>query len=193
MRIGLGVLLVSILFLLGLIEPQIDTASFNVAMAFLGVGMGMLAGQLGNIVQSSVQASERSEAGGLQNTALQLGSALGTALMGAVVIGGLAGAFLSKVEADPKVSQSTKELSATQLEAGVPFVPSTELETAATDAGIPPADVTELVDSYEDAQLQALKAGLLVAAIIALGAFAVTRSLPTAALEAPEEPAAASP
>jgi EmrB/QacA subfamily drug resistance transporter len=189
-RIGLGILLLSALFLLGLIEPQIDTASFNVAMACLGVGMGMLAGQLGNIVQSSVQPSERSEAGGLQNTALQLGSALGTALMGAVVIGGLAGAFLSKVDADPKLSQSTKDLSATQLEAGVPFVPATQLQAAATSAGLPPAEVNRLVDSYEDAQLEALKAGLLVAAFIALGAMLFTRSLPTTALDAPVEPGA---
>ncbi len=187
-RIGLGILFASTLFLLGLIEPQIDTTSFDVAMACLGVGMGMLAGQLGNVVQSSVGPSERSEAGGLQNTALQLGSALGTALMGAVVIGGLAGVFLSKVEADPKLSQSTKEQTATQLEAGVPFVSSADVRTAATDAGLPPAEVDTFVHSYEESQLQALKAGLLVAAFISLGAFAATRRLPQHAMESTDAP-----
>ncbi len=192
-RIGLAVLLGSILFLLGLIEPEIDTASFNVAMAFLGIGMGMLAGQLGNVVQSSVGASERSEAGGLQNTAAQLGSALGTALMGAIVIGGLAGSFLAKVDADPQLSQATKDLTSTQLEAGVPFVPADQAAAAATEAGLAPAEVSDLVESYEDSQLEALKAGLLVAAVISLTAFTFTRRLPTAALErvnAAKDPAA---
>jgi EmrB/QacA subfamily drug resistance transporter len=192
-RIGLLVLVGSILFLLGLIEPDIDTASFNIAMAGLGIGMGLLAGQLGNVVQSSVGPSERSEAGGLQNTAAQLGSALGTALMGAIVIGGLAGSFLAKVDADPQLSQATKDLTSTELEAGVPFITAEQAAAAASDAGLPPAEVTELVDSYEDSQLQALKAGLLVAAVIAAAAFAFTRRLPTAALEAAgaaEDPAA---
>jgi Na+/melibiose symporter-like transporter len=177
-RIGLAVLVASILFLLGLIEPEIDTASFNIAMAGLGIGMGLLAGQLGNIVQGAVGASERSEAGGLQNTAAQLGSALGTALMGAIVIGGLASTFLAQVDADPALSQATKDATTTQLEAGVPFVTTDQAAAAATDAGLPPAEVTELVDRYSDSQLEALKAGLLVAAGISLVAFVFTRRLP---------------
>ena len=42
-------------------------------MAVLGVGMGLIASQLGNVVQSSVDASGRGEAGGLQYTGQQLG------------------------------------------------------------------------------------------------------------------------
>ena len=43
-----------------------------------------------------------------------------------------------------------------------------------------PSEVTEaLVEQYEDAQLLALKAGLFVTAMIALGALAVTKRLPT--------------
>ena len=40
----------------------------------------MLASQLGNVVQSSVDASGRAEAGGLQYTGQQLGSSFGVAL-----------------------------------------------------------------------------------------------------------------
>ena len=49
--------------------------------------------------------SDRSEAGGLQNTAQQLGSSLGTALLGAVVITGLIAAFSANVAADPRISE----------------------------------------------------------------------------------------
>ena len=67
-----------------------------------GVGMGLMASQLGNVVQSSVDASGRGEAGGLQYTGQQLGSSLGVALIGAIVLAGLTGAFVTKIEDDPR-------------------------------------------------------------------------------------------
>ena len=70
-------------------------------MALLGIGLGLVASQLGNVVQSAVGPRERSEAGGLQNTSQQLGSALGTALIGAIVISLLITAFQAKVEQGP--------------------------------------------------------------------------------------------
>jgi MFS family permease len=191
-RAGLGVLLAGTLLLLGLIEPEIDTAWFAVSMAVLGAGMGLIAGQLGNVVQSSVGPSERSEAGGVQNTAQQFGSALGVALMGAIVIGGLASTFLGKVADDPALSQQTKDTTTVSLEAGVPFVPASELHAAATKAGVPPAEVDALVSSYSDAELEALKAGLLVAAFITVGAFCVTRRLPVRAMDVVDDSGASS-
>ena len=60
--------------------------------------------QLGNVVQSSVEESGRSEAGGLQYTGQQLGSSLGVALIGAIVLIGLTSTFISNVEHDPRIS-----------------------------------------------------------------------------------------
>ncbi len=65
--------------LLTTIEPELDNASFLIAMGVLGIGMGLIVSQLGNVVQSAVGDDDRSEAGGLQSTAQQLGSSLGTA------------------------------------------------------------------------------------------------------------------
>ena len=75
--------------LLAVIEPEVDAGPFLAAMGVLGVGMGLITSQLGNVVQSAVGDPDRSEAGGFQYTAQQLGSSLGTALLGAVVISGL--------------------------------------------------------------------------------------------------------
>ncbi len=85
-RIGLLVILAAIILLLWTIQPNLRGLGFATAMALLGVGMGLIASQLGNVVQSSVDASGRSEAGGLQYTAQQLGSAIGVALIGAIVL-----------------------------------------------------------------------------------------------------------
>jgi predicted MFS family arabinose efflux permease len=194
-RAGLAVLFVGTVLLLSLIEPELDTGWFAITMAILGLGLGMISGQLGNVVQSSVGAADRSEAGGLQYTAQQFGSSLGVALMGAIVIGGLAAGFLGKIDSNPHLSQATKDTANVSLEAGVPFVPASEVATAADQAGIPPDEVHVVVDAYADSELAALKAGLLLAAFIILGSFVSTRTLPTTAMGSgpPDEVAAATP
>jgi EmrB/QacA subfamily drug resistance transporter len=194
-RVGLLVLFVGTILLLSLIKPELDTGWFGFTMAVIGLGLGMISGQLGNVVQSSVGAADRSEAGGLQYTAQQFGSSLGVALMGAIVIGGLAAGFLGKVNSHADLSQATKDTTNTALEAGVPFVPSSQVRTAAEKAGIPSDEVDVLVDAYADTELAALKAGLLLAAFIILGSFVATRKLPDTAMGTgpPEEDAAATP
>ena len=93
-RLGLAILLLSIGLLLSNIQPDLDDVSFAIAMGLLGVGLGLIASQLGNVVQSSVDDTERGEAGGLQYTSQQLGSAIGVALIGAVVLTGLTTNFV---------------------------------------------------------------------------------------------------
>jgi MFS family permease len=178
-RIGLLIVFVATLLLLGTIEPELDNASFLVAMGVLGVGMGLVVSQLGNVVQSAVGDSDRSEAGGLQFTAQQLGSSLGTAFLGAVVITGLIAAFTAKVESDPQISQSVKGEVHKQLAAGASFVAAAQVREGAKAAGLNEATTEELVRHYEDAQLEALKLALLFAALLVLAAFPATRHLPT--------------
>jgi EmrB/QacA subfamily drug resistance transporter len=177
-RVGLLITFVAILLLLDTIEPDLDNTGFLVAMGVLGVGMGLIVSQLGNVVQSSVGEAERSEAGGLQNTAQQLGSSLGTAFLGAVVITGLISAFAGNVESNPKIDSAVKEQVQVRLGSGVSFVPASEVEASAQQAGVPAASADELVSDYEDAQLSALKTAFLFAAALVLGALLATRNLP---------------
>jgi EmrB/QacA subfamily drug resistance transporter len=177
-RAGFVFLLAAVAFLLGTIEPEIDTADFNVAMAVLGVGMGLVVSQLGNVVQSAVEESDRSEAGGLQYTAQQLGSSLGTALIGAIVITGLATAFTTNVADDPRISQATQDQVSVRLQGDLSFVDAASVQEAAADAGIPSAEAEALVEGYSDAQLQALKLGLLACGFIVLASLLATRNLP---------------
>ena len=178
-RAGLVVTLIATLMLLGTIEPQLDNGPFLAAMGVLGVGMGLIVSQLGNVVQSSVGDRDRSEAGGLQNTAQQLGSSLGTALLGAIVISGLIAAFSSNVESDPAISRQVTEQVQVKLSAGGSFVASEEVRAGATAAGLDPKTVGALMDNYEDAQLTALKTAFLFAALLVLASFWTTRRLPT--------------
>jgi EmrB/QacA subfamily drug resistance transporter len=180
-RAGVALLVLASLLLLATIEPEIDTTSFAIAMAVFGVAMGLIVSQLGNVVQSAVGDDDRSEAGGLQYTAQQLGASLGTALIGAVVITGLAAAFSNQVQANPQIPASVKQEVGVRLESGVSFVSTDQVRAGAEKAGVDPAATDALVADYADAQLVALKTGLLVAALLSCAAFLTTRSLPSRA------------
>jgi len=184
-RVGLGVLLAAALVLLSQVEPEIDGVRFALGMALLGIGMGLVVSQLGNVIQGAVGAEARSEAGGLQQTAQQLGSALGTALMGAVVIGSLATGFGKAVATNPAVSAETRDRVTIALQAGVAFVPLDQAAAAAEAAELSAGETDALLDDYGDSQLQALKLGLLVAAILAAAGWSATRRLPTTVELAP--------
>ena len=182
-RAGLWVLLVSILVLIGTIEPVLEGSAFGVSMALLGVGMGLMASQLGNVVQSAVGPKDRSEAGGLQYTAQQLGSSMGTALIGAIVIGALAATFLANVENDPRIPDDLKTAVSVALDGTVEFVSPEVLETGLEEAGVPPDEVAAIVESYETGQLEALRMGLFVAAVIVVLALAIVRRIPDISFE----------
>ena len=161
------------------IDIELDSASFLTAMGVLGVGMGLVISQLGNVVQSSVGDEDRSEAGGLQNTSQQLGSSLGTALLGAVVITGLLAAFSGNVADNPEISASVKDQVEVELSSGGSFVSSDQVRAAAGQEGLSSATTDNLVADYEDAQLgQALKLAFLIAALLVLASLPPTRRLP---------------
>ncbi|MEU5366415.1 MFS transporter [Streptomyces sp. NPDC005925] len=179
-RLALAILTAAVVWLLATVDPVIDDAQFAGAMAVLGVGVGLLASQLGNIVQSGVGEDERSEAGGLQFTAQNLGSALGTALIGSILVGALANAFTHQVADDPRLSPATREQVGVRLEAGITFVSTGQVRAAAERAGLPPPEVEAVTDSYASAQLDGLKAAILATGGVALASFLVTTRLPTA-------------
>ena len=74
-------------FALALALPDATTGG-DLALGLLlaGLGIGIVAGQLPNLILSGVEQREASEASGLQGTAQNLGMALGTAIVGSVIL-----------------------------------------------------------------------------------------------------------
>jgi EmrB/QacA subfamily drug resistance transporter len=178
-RAGLWTVVLAIVVLLSTVQPELTDTMFAVGMAILGIGMGLMVSQLGNVVQSSVDASGRGEAGGLQYTGQQLGSSLGVALIGALVLTGLTGAFVANIEDDARISDEVAGQVSVAVGSGIDFVDSGQVEAAVDDAGVPVDEGAAIVDDYEQAQLQSLKAGLLAAAVLALISLASTSGLPS--------------
>jgi EmrB/QacA subfamily drug resistance transporter len=178
-RAGLLVMIVAITLLVGTIEPELDGTTFAVAMAGLGVGLGLMASQLGNVVQTAVGPADRGEAGGLQWTSQQLGSSLGVALIGAIVLTGLASSFVSTVSSDERISAEVAQGVSVRVSESVDFVATDVVAAAAADVGLDPATADALVENYADSQIFALKAGLLGALALAVAALVVTGQLPS--------------
>jgi EmrB/QacA subfamily drug resistance transporter len=190
-RAGVIVTIAGTIILLATIQPTLSSAGFAIGMGALGIGMGLMVSQLGNVVQSSVEESGRSEAGGLQYTGQQLGSSLGVALIGAIVLIGLTSTFISNVEKDPRISSDVAAQVGVAAGNNTNFVSSDEVEGAAKKAGLGTASTVALVEDYEAAQLRSLKAGLLAAGLLALISFGFTRELPKEKPARQKKPASA--
>lgn len=178
-RIGLVGIIVGIVVLMTAIDPELSGPVFAIALGFVGTGIGLLASQLGNAIQSSVDDAARSEVGGLQYTSQNLGAALGTALIGAIVISALGSALVSGLAEEAGVSDAVKQQVGVSVERGVSFVDIPTVEKAVAEAGVPEDEATAIVSEYAEAQLQSLKTGLLAAIVFALVVLAATRGLPS--------------
>jgi MFS family permease len=178
-QIGLAGMLVSAVGLIATIDYELNETGFAIALAAFGVGVGLLASQLGNVIMSSVEQSRASEAGGLQGTAQNLGASLGTALIGAILLAGLgtasATAITERSDVPPQVQQQVVE----KTEQGLEFIPRADVEQAAGDAGLPPGQAAAVAEVYGDAQLDALRRALFGAAFFVLIGFWLTRRLPS--------------
>jgi MFS family permease len=175
---GFVMLVIAAFWMLGSIEPELDGAKFALSLAALGIGMGLVASQLGSVIQSSVGAQERGEAGGLQYTAQQLGSATGTALIGAIVLSSLVAAFVDDVGSRDDVSDQLSNAIEVEVAAGASFVAADLVADGLADAGVDPAEADAVVEEYSDAQLDSLKIGLLISGFLALVSLGFTRPLP---------------
>ncbi|HEX6460799.1 MAG TPA: MFS transporter [Thermoleophilaceae bacterium] len=177
-QIGMGILLVSILGIMGTISPDLNDGAFAVSMAGFGAGIGLTISQLGNVVMSSVSEKRSSEAGGVQGVAQNLGQSLGTALIGAVLLTGLTSGFHSAIQSSDAIPANVKQQIVEGSQQGVQMVSKSQAEATAKKAGLPPDQVNAVVDVYSDAQIQALKGALLVASSFVLVGLWFARRLP---------------
>lgn len=178
-RISLVVMVAATLLLLITVEPTFRERNFALSMALMGAGMGLMASQLGNVILSSVDNRSRSEAGGLQYTAQQLGGAIGVAMIGSIVMTGLASTYLDRLGDDAAIPPDVVASAQVELSDGARFVPAAQAAELVASAGYTGAVADGLVTTYEVAQLQSLKSGLLAAAAVAALTFLVTGGLPT--------------
>lgn len=178
-QLGLGAVSVSALVLLGTIDVELDEPSFRAALALFGVGAGLLASQLGNVIMSSVGEARSSEAGGLQGTAQNLGASLGTALVGAVLLIGLTAGFQERIAQESALPPQVRQQIADASASGIGIVSVADAERLLTDAGLPPDQAAVVAETYGEAQIDGLKSAFLIVALLAVGSLWFTRRIPS--------------
>jgi hypothetical protein len=183
-QIGLIGVSIGAVVMLATLDVKLNDTGFKVALALIGAGAGLLASQLGNVIMSAVAPTQTSEAGGLQGTAQNLGSSLGTAIVGAVLLGSLATGFSERITDNPEVPPAARETIVAKAEQGIDIVRVDAVEQAAVKGGLTPDQASAVADDYGDAQLDALRLSLGAVALAALLSLWLTRRLPTKSLAA---------
>jgi MFS family permease len=178
-RIGLIAVSIGAVVMLATLDVKLHDGGFKVALVLIGTGAGLLASQLGNVIMSAVAPDQTGEAGGLQGTAQNLGSSLGTAIIGAVLLGSLATGFTNAVTANPDIPAATRQTIVANVKGSIDIVPVATVEQAAVKSGLPADQAEAVADDYGEAQLDALRLALGAVALCALLSLGLTRKLPS--------------
>jgi predicted MFS family arabinose efflux permease len=182
-QVGLVCMLVAALYLAARFEAGADVGITTVPFLLMGVGMGAMASQLGNVIVSAVPVARGGEAGGLQYTAQNLGSSLGTALIGGVVVAALGVLLTQGIEQSTTLAPAVKQQATAQVSAGVSFVSDAQLQEALTHTNLSAADQAEIMKINQDARLGALRRAMVAVALFVLLALFLSHRLPAAILE----------
>jgi MFS family permease len=177
-RLGLLAMFAGIVVLLAAVDPAADARIVTLPLLLAGLGIGALASQLGAVTVSAVPDELSPEVGGLQDTATNLGAAIGTALAGSLLITALTTSFLQGVQQNPAVPDQVKSQANVQLAGGVPFLSDTGLREALAWAGTDPAVTQAALEVNRQARVDGLRSALTVLALIALVGLFVARRVP---------------
>jgi len=176
-RVGQIILVLSILVLISSVSLQLERVSFAIGMFTAGSALGLLASQLGNVTMSAVDGSRSSEVGGVQGVFQNLGSSLGTALIGSVLIFALTSSFTGAVNAST-LPDTVKTEVAKLGQTGVSIIPAASVETLAEQQGLSSADAEQLTQVYAESQVSSLKIALFALLIFSVFSMAFSRKIP---------------
>jgi MFS family permease len=178
-RLGFVFLAVGSTVLLETVDIELAGVPFALGLAIFGVGIGLLASQLGNVIMSSVDPAQTNQAGGLQGTAQNLGASLGTALIGAILLGALTTGFVDNVEHNDAISPDAQTaVSDAAAATGLQIVPVADVTPLLVTAGVSQSDAELITQDYANAQLYGLKVALFAVALFSVMSSWFTRKLP---------------
>lgn len=172
-RVGQLALIAGNILLMAAINPQLRGWLFGAGMLVVGLGLGLLASQLGNINMSAVGKENSAEGGGLQGTFQNLGSSFGTALVGSIFIAFLTSGFVGNINSSTLPS-NIKSYISSNTKAGVQVVSASDVQSYALSKGVSNSDAQTIADNYSSAQIDGLKESFFF--IVAVSALSILLS-----------------
>ncbi|MCA9980845.1 MAG: MFS transporter [Anaerolineales bacterium] len=183
-RVGFGITAVGLLMVGLTIRPE-SSASDLALGAVLGMGLGLIASQILNLILSSVAVEQTAETSGITGTFEQLGNAIGVALVGTIMLTTLSGVLQNQIAASTLAPGVQQEL-VTAVEQGVQLMSNTQLEQNLVEVGASPEQIARVTASYHVARTDAFRAGIALLIFVALSGFVLAGSLPNRKLVATE-------
>ena len=189
-RVGQLLLVLASFLLLGAVDIELQSPAFGIGMFVAGAALGLLASQIGNVNMSSVGEDQSSEVGGLQGVFQNLGSSLGTALIGSVLIGALATSFARLVATSSTARKRRRWSSPRRRGRASTSCPRHPCPTS------PPRPVStrprrrSSSASTPNSQIESLRVALVALIVIALGSLFFSRGIPGEVLGRSEEESA---
>jgi EmrB/QacA subfamily drug resistance transporter len=179
-QIGLGINFVAILALRQAFGVGIPLVALIPGLALYGLGMGLVQSQINNLTLSSVPVEEAGEASGVANTFRQVGSSLGAAIIGAVLLTSIVTDLESAVGASARIPPAARP----GIEAGVRRQGSgLAFGSGGLFDRLPPAARAEMADSRRLATIDGNRKALLYGAAFALLGLLASTRLPLRAAE----------
>ncbi len=146
-----------------------------------GIAIGLIAGQLPNMILSGVDQDEASEASGLQGTAQNLGMALGTAVIGTVILSVALTSIGNQVDASDVIPDDVKDQVAEVVARPFEQADANKLEMELAD--LPASQREELEAIYDTGTLRGFQGAIIVGGLVALFGALLAFRLPKKKLE----------
>ena len=182
-RLGFLCIAVGSGFLSLAIDAHLRGLLFAGSVLVVGIGLGLIGSQVSNINLGTATPDKTSETGALQGTAQNLGAALGTALIGSILLSFLTATFDHRVEGDRSLPAAARQEIRQRTSAGLAFIPAGVAGEKLRERRVPKPIVAQLEADYAQSQVDALKIGVAGVALFALlGLVGVTRGLPAGPL-----------
>jgi len=165
--------------LIAAIEPELKDSIFKVGMFIVGGGIGLMASQIGNVIFSSVGEEKSSEVGGLQGTFQNLGSSIGTALIGSILIASLTTGFVTfATSTESTLPEKVQRNIVKNSQKGTAVVSKNDVYNYAVASGLSKEQSTEVAKYYLSAQMNSLKTAIFALVLLSLLGLLFSLKLP---------------
>jgi predicted MFS family arabinose efflux permease len=174
-RYGFMLCTVALLWLAFVVRNDWSAVPVLFGLVLFGIGQGSLVTLLFNVLVTASPKELAGDVGSLRGTANNLAAAVGTAVSGALLVGLLSAAVMTRIAANPALPASVQ--AQVNLD-NITFVSNDRLRSVMEGTTATPAQVEEAVRVNTEARLLALKIGLLIMAGLAMLAIIPAGRLP---------------
>ncbi|MEE9163487.1 MAG: MFS transporter, partial [Thermoplasmata archaeon] len=175
---GLAFAAIGVLLTWSVISPTLSLADLILPGLLFGVGTGLLLGPAVNLILSYVRRAQRNEASSARNANTQLGTSLGTAIIGSLLLIGFFVAVVDEVagEAGLTLTPEEREQLAIALEDAFNKLSNQEIQEII--GALPPDDQALVLQLFETAGVNAMRTAMLATVAFLVLAFAVGLLIP---------------